>query len=557
MKKIINILLLVNIFHFAMAAEKPAEKKNIKDTQFVIEKDRKNSLPETARLFSKIPPRITKGVLPPPHYGFKTMVVPTPTPLYRPIKLARMQPDILSKLYGSYIKAGIGGSKEEKTPYVSIFFDNKRSTHSTYGFHLKPLPLSEMEGILYGKVFTRYLILGGDLQYNYNIYTYHTKSIIGTLTIPKGSQRIIQRGDLHVTLKNRETSTFHYECELYGGGVRKMDWGPKPFQGKHGRGILKTKRYKKQHLLKKGIESSAGIVIDVTASPQEPYTVNLKGDAYIMTSKQQRYLTRVKPTLCMPWNGFRVEGGTLVALHNDKEVDSKAHIFPFVEVQYSVKGDFTPYIRWSGNVQRTSQQLLLLENPMLHPEAVIRHTQQPFILAAGTRGSFLRNHSFHLQTSLTKNKHLYFFSHEGPWFNLSYDNPLVSHSLAEWTYTNPPQNVTCHLRGNYFYYSQMKKLKKPWHRPKYTVDLTTYLNFDDKLLVNATLSWLGGVEEKVDQKAKRLKDTLGLTAGFDYLFTRRIAGFFKIKNPFGLYNQRYYKYTTQPTQYFAGLTYTL
>jgi len=182
---------------WAAASKKITKKSKLQDTHFIIEKERKNVLPTTARLFAKAapPPKGTK--LTPPTYDLK-IIAPYPAPIPHKLRLLRAQSDTLAKLYGSYIKLGI--CSNPLTPYFSCLFDSKRSTRYTCGFHLQPLPCTEGSYTLYGKAFTPHIILGADLQYNKNVHPYKQPPSANQ-PLSKDYNRILHEGDLHVSLK--------------------------------------------------------------------------------------------------------------------------------------------------------------------------------------------------------------------------------------------------------------------------------------------------------------------------------------------------------------------
>ena len=117
------LLGLINLSTLSYAFAQDHDKKiGIEDTQFIIQKERKNILPETSRLFEKVlppPEKIEKDSV---QYTIKELS-PKPTPLQRKIKVLRAKQELLTKLYGHYVKIGYGSLF---SPYLEGFFNNTK-----------------------------------------------------------------------------------------------------------------------------------------------------------------------------------------------------------------------------------------------------------------------------------------------------------------------------------------------------------------------------------------------------------------------------------------------
>lgn len=538
----------------AWAGSKKGPKANINDKQFVIEKERKNVLPETSRLFTKVTPAPVNNPLPPLKFDLQG-IEPDMSPLQRKIKLLRAQRDFLTKLYGSYLRAGF--CSNPKRPYLSIFFDNKRSTNYDYGCHIKPIPFSKVDLLAYGKYFGNAFIMAGDAQYQRNLYRKELTKSAKENKNKKGkkkavtkkkdekNKRTLHEASIGVNFENRGSDWVHYQCKMKSFYLKRYDNKKSDQESAFNLSVLLDKTWKDQYVLK-------------LASEYAP--------SY---GEYWQHLGQFKPAIVIPWKDINVELGGNLSLQGTTE--TKTHnkgvnlqIAPFAHFDYTLKDVLTPYLTVEGEIKKNSHRRLLKENPMLITTAKIQNTCQPIGLRVGMRSYLFKRNSFQISCSIKQFKKQYFFVNKDRFFDLLYDNPWVTHAMAEWSFTNARRSLTFHLRGSYFYY-KMDQLSKPWHRPQYVFEGGFTYNLYDELFFNIDAVWLGGIYAKLPENdrlktketMKRLSDNIELNAGMDYLFSRRFAAFVKVKNPLSAHNERYLHYTPYPFKVFGGITLTL
>lgn len=538
--------LLISLYAFTVLGQDSSKEGSMKDAQFIIEKERKNLLPEVPRLFEKPPPPKAKeanGLT----YTLEEIDA-EPEILQRKISVLRAKQDILTKLYGTYIKVGYGNFV---SPYLEGFFNNKRNQKYVYGIHLKHRSFqrgpvdSENSGEghnaidLNGKLFTKPFILAGAIQYNRDKYHFYGYEPPFTTNRDK-IQQVFNHVGGNVALENYSDSTLiHYRFNTA------------------------------FHFLKdfyQARENQVGFNGQVAYTMKDSLTLKLIADLYLTkytdTVSVNRNLWRIKPVFLLPIDVFQLEVGFNLVYQNDTySVVDTFNMYPFLEAKYTRNKALVPYVGIKGDIERTSFKDLVDENPLLAPQVVLLHTNQTLAFYGGVKGNIIERLSFHSGLSLANYKNLYFFTHsprDASRFDIVYDpkNTTLFNLFGELSYANRAETFTGHLKGDYFAY-KTGELEKPWHRPKYKVDLLGTYNLYDKIFLKMTLYWLGGIEalSLATNTSQKLNDVVDMGVGVDYLLLKKLSAFANFQNILSRRNERYLNYPTRGFQFLVGLTY--
>jgi hypothetical protein len=269
---------------------------------------------------------------------------------------------------------------------------------------------------------------------------------------------------------------------------------------------------------------------------------------------------RFKPMLYLLFNSFDVQGGLNLVYQDDVSYVSNAlNVYPVFKVRYALYKWLRPYVGIGGDIQRNSLQGFLQENPLLAPQVTLRHTNQRFVLYGGARGDIVGQISWHAGFSIGEyqNLHCLVNSDQDPGrFDVKYDPATTRlNTFGELTHTNRDETLTTQLRGDYFCYT-LQELSKPWHRPRYQLDLLSTYRLHDKLVCRGSIYWLGGLEAQdvITKVPEVLGDVVDVGLGIDYLWNSRFSIFFNCQNLLAKRNERYLHYPARSLHFMAGLT---
>lgn len=510
----------------------------LQDTKFIIQKERKHLLPEASRLFESAPtaPRATEPEEPLKYH--LPVIPPTLDLLPRKTLVLRAKQDVLSQLYGNYAQGGYGNFY---TPYLVGYFANKRHSQHAYGLHLRHLS-SGQEGHaeeahnlvqLHGKKYLETWWLGGDVFYSRDSYPlYHADH---STTVAASTWQQI---GLRSTLANYTQGAFNYQVDMAFHHLREARQARENQWGLNGEGDY---------------------ALDDTFTLKA--TTDLYLTQYSDTATVCRHLWRVQPLLTFPWKDFDVQGGVNMVYQNDQDkVVSAFNVYPVAEVAYTLHKWLRPYGGIRGDLQRNSLQSFVHENPWIASDIILRNTNQRFVLCGGIRGDVGEQVSFHTGVTGGKYQNLPCWvnsSQASGQFEVEYDPAAtLINAFGELTHTHPDDTWTTRLRGDYFHYT-LEKLPKPWHRPRYQLDLVSTYRLYDKVLLNGGLHWLGGLEalDIPSGTAVALKDVVEMSLGIDYWWSSRFSIFLHCENLLACRNERYLHYPARGFHGVLGLTY--
>jgi hypothetical protein len=530
----------LGIFYNAFAQQAPAE-GTLKDAEFIIEKERKLSLPEASRLFEQAP---AMPLLPEPIKPLR-YALPTLFPVFDILplktKILRAKQEGLAQLYGNLLKAGHGNFH---TPYLEVFFANKRNPTYGYGLHIQHLSAGEkVYGEeahnlvqLHGTLFTKTLRLGAEACYSRDGYQLYDSENDATATPP---QQILQQFGIRKTLRNYNQETLNYQIEASfhhladGYKARESQWG---FNSKG------------DYDLNDLFTNKASTNLYLTHHCDEAVKTN-------------RNLWRIRPLLAIALDDFDIEGGINLVYQNDPSpVVSEFNIYPAIEVKYALHKWLRPYLGISGNMQQNSLQSFLQENPFLAANTTLRHTNQRFLFYGGAKGDVMHQISYHagLSVATYQNLHCFLNNAENPGrFDVCYDpKTTLINTFGELAHTNQTEALTVRLRGDHFHY-MLKELERPWHRPRYQLAISSGYRLYDKIIFKGSAYWLGGMEalDVTSNAPIRLNSVVDLGVGIDYLWSARFSIFLDCKNILAHSHERYLHYSARRFHFVAGLTY--
>jgi len=516
--------------------QQPAVQGRLKDTEFVIQKERKHVLPEAARLFTNAPfvPLVTdpaKSL----EYTLRDLGLVFDI-LPRKINVFPAQQVMLDKLYNNYVRNGYGNFH---ALFLEGFLAGKHHPKYTYDLRVShqsaghKTHFSETHNLIqiYGKLFTETLLLGGNMSYHRSHYPLYPPEGTATQTLHQVSIDKTLGNYLHEMFGSQVSATFNYLVDAY--QVRERHW---EFHGKGDYALNDT----------------------LTLKAFTDLCLTKHSDTAVV----HRNLWRVKPLVSSRMNTLDVQGGVNVVYQNDiAYTPDVLHLYPVVEVKYTVYDWLQPYLRIGGDIQQNTLRSFVQENPLLASQIDLRHTNQRFVLYGGAQGNLAAQIHWHARFSVGRYHNLYCLvnsAQDSGRFQVKYDSAAtLTHTFGELSYTNLTETLTTRLRGDYFQYT-LQELAKPWHRPRYQLELCSDYSLYDKYIFRGTLYWLGGIEalDRSTQTSIMLEDVVEIDVGLEYLLSSRFSVFLDCKNVLARKNERYLRYPAHGFCCMLGLIYT-
>ena len=472
----------------------------IQDAEVIIEKERQITLENANRGYEKVTPLPVQVNQGPQTYSFDPINY-TATPFTPNIRINRIKEQPLSKLYGNYVKGGIGNYG---TTYLEGYFNNKRSENHMIGGYIKSLSSSrgpvdkgnsannEFSLGFDGSYFTETVTFRGAADYQRNKLFYYgyapgtevdrdtIKQIYNVIDIALGLEDRKKNEGIDFTLDGKYTS-------LEDNFDTNEDQGAFNFLGNYAIN---------DHL-------KFGLLSDLYLTKR-----SIKGNS------QNRNFFRVRPSVSTKISSFNIEVGVNVVYENDTiQNANKVHVAPVAKATINLSDRVLLYAGISGDVDCRSLKSYIEENPYLGSEVTLSHNIKKFELIGGLKGSLGEELNFHTGLSIGSYDNLAFYatsSTDSTRFDILYDldNPSIVHFFGELGYSKV-ENLVLNFRGDLYGYDT-KSLQEPWGRPTYSVKASGSYNLYGKLLLGSSLTAMGGV--------KALNQQSGNTQKLDAIF---------------------------------------
>jgi len=545
----LSVMIALTSTMFLMAQnENWDEDGAIQDAEVIIEKERHITLENANRGYEKVSPlplQVNQG---PQTYTFDRINY-TATPFTPIIRINRIKEQPLPKLYGNYVKGGVGNYG---TTYLEGYFNNKRSETHMIGGYIKSLSSSrgpvdkgnsassQLSVGLDGSYFTEYLRFTGAASYQrqklfYYGYTPGTevdrdtiKQIYNGIDIALGmSDRNINEG-VDFTLIGKFTSFGdNYDTNENQGAVN--------FLGSYAvNDLLQFLLQSDLYLTKRSIKGNS----------------------------QNRNFFRIRPSVYTQISRFSIELGVNIVAENDTiQNANKVHVAPVVKASVNLSNRVLLYAGISGDVDYRSLKSYIEENPFLGSEQTLSHNIKTFELIGGLKGNLWEDLNFHTGLSIGTYDNLAFFatsSTDSTRFDILYDldNPSIVHFFGELGYSSS-KNLVLNFRGDLYGYDT-KSLQEPWGRPTYSIKASGSYNLYGKLRLGSSITAMGGVKALNQQSGSthKLDAIFDLNLSVDYLFSPRFSAFVIGKNLISKKYQQYLNYPSRGITAIGGITYS-
>ena len=558
MKDYINILrygglLIVSgslfiFFSFSLAAQEGIDKE-----VFVV-RPFEPSVADAAKI--NLLPSLTDTISVRPVFSYS--ILPTPLALdfeVEPITAARMSAETVSKLYGSYIRMGVGSYI---SPYAELSINNLRHNKYSGGLFLKHhssqgklwlennekafSQFADNEMLFYGKRMGRRNVISADaglLSNGFHYYGYDTR--VDT-TLQKGDIKqnfLVANAGLGFKSAHIDSNYLNYDISL--------DYNFFKDRGdveEHG---LVFRSSFNRFIRSQVIGADIGIDYYDNTFFQDTANMVLKFSPWFNKADDE-------------WEVF----AGFHAYYDQLGDESAIYFHPRASLQFSIIRNYViPYVGIDGNLNVNNYRRVAYDNLFIVPGLFVRNSNRSMDLHTGLKGNFTRDVSFNFRVSYAVIDDMHFFVNDstgliGNQFSVAYDNVELLNYSGEIG-ADISDRFSLLARANYYSYS-MKLLKHPWHKPSLDLRFSANYNLRDKILLNADVFYIGkryAMPFGSSAEAIELQGLADINLGLEYRYNRILSGFISLNN---LTSTQYYKWNNYPVQGFsmrAGFTYSL
>jgi hypothetical protein len=542
---IIIWVLVLGCFGFLPVwAQSSGELENV---EIEIVKERKVSLPEAERKFSKISPQASEPISPPITYSFKPIEVTLPLAnlIVRPLKLKQEAAEELGR---GQLSVGYGNFA---SPYLEGFITSKKNAKQVVGAHaLMDIwakgPVDNRNSgngkyglSLFAKSFGDQLQTGAFASIDQSFWHYYGYPSASTPEA-KDILHTFNRFDLGGTIGNAAKEKVAFTLDAHFGYLSDN------FAAKESRvGFDFASRYTLSEMSKIKVDAS--------------YLLLSRQDELVNTKPRNLFQAGAVYSFS-PLDKLLVDVGFNLAYENDS-IDKDFHVYPQLMGTYALSSAIAVKAKLSGSMQAVSLNSLSKENPWLAPNVFIAHTNELISLTSSIEAKVTPTVRAEVGFSLSSLDNLYFYSNvasDPAMFELVYDNQAterlnfygsVAYTLARKT------NVG--FRGDWFAYNTSSNVE-PWHRPTYKVTFDAAHNFYKKLKVSTSFMLLGGMKAYDFAKGEQvvLDGAVDLSLRADYFVSDNFLIFLQGANVLSSDYSMYFNYPVRGVQVRAGISWS-
>jgi hypothetical protein len=535
----------------------------------------KPSIPDAVKKSSL--PDLTDTTRVRPSFSYDVNIYPyMPSFTISPIKPATMVPDLLPKLYKSYINAGIGNFF---TPLAEISISNERSKKQSVGIYAShfstnsKVQLQNMKKgyagyadndlMLYGNKFMKKHVLGGVIDFSHRSRFAYGYDTVHTAYDPskKSIRSDFYNAGAAISLKTLDTdssklsysSALRYDLFLAGNSL---------FQHSFGLSGSAEKNIK---------EFYAGTGFEITGySPSDS------------VASDGKYYVALSPHIEKRKNEWHVRLGLEAVLDKNYGEDPVLKVYPDLKFGFNIIPDYLKFFaELGGRMERNEPMKMLGINPFIYPADAgifkLPNTSYSLAVKAGLGGESGLGYVYRIYGSYSIADDFLLFTN----YNLSNGASTLSHGNYFLPLADQAEILNIHAEtggsitgklsyeasGGYWKYT-LAESDEPWGLPAWDANLKLKYNLRDKILANAGLS-IGGKRkelityEDIDPlgsdftKSIELPAKMFINLGAEYRFTNILSFWTRFDNiSFTKQYERAF-YPTRRFLFLAGFTYSL
>ncbi len=488
---------------------------------------------------------------------FQYALQPKPVPVKYdiiPIRAAKMVGEPLTKLYGNYLKVGVGS---KTLPLIEYYHNNLRNDLYSYGGYFKQhssfakvklnddsksfAGFNHTHAGVYGKRFFKNSILdlnlsgGGDTYYAYG-YDTDIDTSMNKDDIRKNYTHI----DVQAEYYSNYTDSVHvnYEAGLYYSYFEDgLDNHENSFAFK---GNLN--RYFDSDMV--------GMDFGFT---------HIDGSGIL--DSLDNTIIKLNPWIGKFGKTWRVKAG-ISAYGNIMGDKSETYYYPHGRLEYDIVDHyFIPYAGVDGKMEVNSYRNNVGFNPYILQGTRGPNTDHKLILYAGLKGNLSSSTFYNFQAKYAIIEHMPFAVNAyastdsaANQFVFLYDEVELKHYFGELSHS-VSEDFVIHAKGNWYSY-KMKDLQEAFHRPQYDLSLMLRYDLRDKIVMRADAFLLGNqFYPKADGTIGELDPFIDLNLLIEYRYSKILSAFVHLNNILGTNNYRWNNYPQYGFHFTFGVSY--
>ncbi|WP_339043853.1 hypothetical protein [Cardinium endosymbiont of Tipula unca] len=265
---------------------------------------------------------------------------------------------------------------------------------------------------------------------------------------------------------------------------------------------------------------------------------------------------------------FQLKAGLWVTYHNEP-VSGKIPSFdfyPMLKINRPVLAWLHPYVGIEGmgiggNTRPLHLRDVVQKNPFVAKNCNLSHSHQYLKLQGGSKGKISDNFSYHLNIGYRNIKHLsrIVATRDADNYTLLY--LPTTHRAIKITgllnYAIPIANLSTAIKITYYNYFKDHAAPIWWYnKPAYKFNPTLLYKLHPKILLKGGLDLRGGTTVKdILGNATELEATADLSLGGEYTFSEKFVAFLLVSNLFNSNNLSYTRYAGKKATITGGIQY--
>ncbi len=546
-----RFLLILSIFVFAsfdIIAQTGGVGQIKEEAQFIIEKNRKITLPRAVRNFEKIPTLPVTEIEGRQQYQFKRFSYGL-SPLEPYFKTINFRPNKpVMTFTPNYVKAGYGNFG---TPYFEGYIGSKKS--EDYVFNLYVRHLSSKKGPVFdensgsgrtdaaigGKFFNGVNTVSGSLDYRSRKVHFFGYNPVLDLTSDAIEQKFT-RFSANVGIENTkkdEQFNYHFNTDWiffrdnYTSKENKFDFD---LGG--------------DYQVSDNIKLSMGILAVLSKREENDIKTN-------------RNYFSLQPRLIYSGTDFSLSAGVNFA--GDNTPGSGASIYPAIKAELNVNAGLRLYAGYEGTLMMNTLESSVEQNPFLRSNVDLRNTEKKSDIYGGVEIDLSQGLRLNSGFSAASLNNLQLFTNavsDSTRFEILYDPGTTDrlNIFSEVNYENEGL-IRSSLRFDFYSYklsTSVPTLAEAWHLPSFKTSFNNTFFPIENLTVTADLYYLGGLNALNGETAQvfELDDIIDLNLGGRYQVSQQFGVFLQMNNLFGTEYQRYLNYPSRGIQFLGGIS---
>lgn len=476
----------------------------------------------------------------------------------KPIKAARLLADPLTRLYGSYLKLGIGNYL---TPLAELSINKKRSKDYSLGVYARHISSNGKVKLKNDeKVFAGYgnneLDLYGKRIYDNSVFSISTgindQSIYYYGYDPAIGDTILEKENIKQNFLNLNVQLGYHSSYVDSGHLNyniqvKYNYFADKFS------------YTENNVLAYGefsvFRENTLLGIDLS--------YNYIDETGIVAARKNDII-QVSPWFKKKTGEWDLKGG-LDILFDVVNDEISTHFYPHARLQFNVAEHiFNAYFSISGKLEVNNFQKIAWENPYIKSGLQVKNSNHKLNIYGGFIGNISTSLSYGLRVTYKLVDDMYFYMNDtsdnlGNQFYTEYDDVQLTTVYGE-IMTRPIDQLSLTISGSYYKYT-MASQDRPWHKPAWDLTVSARYNLRDKILVNADIIGSGKRYVKsydlFGANESSLNGIIDINFGMEYRYTKNLSAFLRFYN---LTSSRYQKWNQYPGHGFTimgGITYSL